>query len=547
MSRVVPTRIGKYQVVGRLAEGPLADVLAARLEGIAGFSRAYVIKHLRPELADQPDALARIEAQAKVAAEVLHGNVVQLLDLGREADLPYLVLEWVDGWSLDAVLAAARAAGQVMPASHAAWIGIQVLKALEYAHQRHREGEGLVHGAVSATNVLVSRAGDVKLADFALARATDTLSADLPELLPRRLDRLAPELLDGADPTVASDLFSVAALLHACVAPTHPFVRDDPEATLQALREGGWPSLATVEPAVPAPFAEVVDRALSLDPAARPATATEMKDALVDLLFADGNVYQQDTLGAWLGTLLGAPTAKIPTSVPSASQELDEGDLVHESDGEDDLVDLQEARERTEEVPLGDDEEARTAADIEEGKTAVTGRSTADEGRTSPLWTEAGQGLVDAKVAMQLAALKASDRDSEGPAQGGVDEAVVAGEAARTRKVTLGVGVLALAAGLVAGVVGGGALQPMVLELPAPVLEVRAPDGGRVTVDGTRASGPVTLSAGRHPVKVEVPDHAPWELELELVQGEYRLLVVERAVLPPADPPAEVADEGATP
>lgn len=531
MSRVVPTRIGKYQIVGRLAEGPLAEVLAARLEGIAGFSRAYVIKQLRPEVAAVDDAVARIEAQARVAADVLHGNVVQLLDLGRESDCPYVVLEWVDGWSLRAIL---DDAGVPLPAPHAAWIGVQVLKALEYAHQRHQEGEGLVHGAVSASNVLVSRTGDVKLADFGLARLTDALALELPELLPLRLDRLAPELLDGDAHTVSTDLFSVGALLYACVTQRHPFVRDDAEATRATLKAGSWEPLAAVCPEAPPAFCAIVDQALALDPADRPASATAMKDALVDLLFAPGDVYQQEFLAAWLAEHLGAPVARMPAAVPSASQELDDGDLVHESDGEDDLVDLQEARERTAEVPLTDDDDGRTAADIQEAKTAVTGRGGVDESRTSPLWTEAGQGVVDAKVAMQLAALKATDHEASGQAAAGIDEAAVAAEAARTGRVALVASTVALAAGLAAGAFGVSALEPALLAPPPPVLEVRAPEGGTVEVDGRRATGPTTLQAGRHPVRVVVPGHAPWALELELVAGEYRLLVVERAELPPA-------------
>ena len=170
--------IGKYRVLERIATGDLAEIYKARLEGIAGFRRLFAIKRVRPHLARLDTYAAMIEEESRIAGLLSHGNIVQLLDLGREDGVLYLVMEYVDGWDLGKVLERCKELEEPAPMDQAVWIGLQLLKGLEYAHNREviRNGEkvglDLVHRDVSPSNILLSRQGDVKLTDFGIARAS---------------------------------------------------------------------------------------------------------------------------------------------------------------------------------------------------------------------------------------------------------------------------------------------------------------------------------------------------------------------------------------
>ena len=102
--------IGKYQILERVATGDAAEIFKARLDGIAGFRRLFAIKRVRPNLARNASYAQMIEEEARIAGMLNHGNIVQLLDLGRDGGALYLVMEFVDGWSLNQILELARSA-----------------------------------------------------------------------------------------------------------------------------------------------------------------------------------------------------------------------------------------------------------------------------------------------------------------------------------------------------------------------------------------------------------------------------------------------------
>ena len=248
-------------MVERIATGDAAEIFKARLEGIAGFRRMFAIKRVRPHLARNTAYVQMIEEEARIAGMLNHGNIVQLLDLGRDGGAVYLVMEYVDGWDLGQIiernLDRPHEGGEALPVEAIVYLGVQVLKALEYAHKREviREGQpvalGLVHRDVSPSNILVSRLGEVKLTDFGIARAALKMMETHPDLIRRTFDYMSPEAARGRQVTQQSDLFALGVVMYECLTGAHPFRQDGEMATLEAIQDGRHAPLGQVAPHLP--------------------------------------------------------------------------------------------------------------------------------------------------------------------------------------------------------------------------------------------------------------------------------------------------------
>lgn len=192
-------RVGRYRLLGRLGAGGMGDVHRARAYGAEGVVKDLCIKRIRSERLTRRSAIARFVEEARVWAGLHHANIVSVFDFGRSEDGYYLAMEWVDGVSARSLVSDAP-----LPADVAAHVGAEIARALEYAHGL---APPLVHRDVKPANVLVSRAGDVKLTDFGVAAlaGSSTGAAGTPGYI-------APEQLDGGADT-RSDLWALGVVL----------------------------------------------------------------------------------------------------------------------------------------------------------------------------------------------------------------------------------------------------------------------------------------------------------------------------------------------
>jgi serine/threonine-protein kinase len=209
-------RCGKYVLGERLAVGGMAEVFLATARGEFGFARRVVVKRLLPHLAERPEVVQLFLDEARLLARLHHPRVVQVLDLGSADGMSYQALEYLEG----ADLASLCARGPV-PLELGLRLGVAVAEALSYVHgARSDAGEplGIVHGDVAPGNVLVTRAGEVKLIDFGVARWNARPEA------PRggTPGFIAPEVEGGGAPTVQSDLFALGRLLSQLTADRRP-------------------------------------------------------------------------------------------------------------------------------------------------------------------------------------------------------------------------------------------------------------------------------------------------------------------------------------
>ena len=193
----------------------MGQVWEVRAEAVAGTRRSFALKLFpHEEAAGGSDSFM---AEARVAMLLTHSSVVQVFEAGDSDEGHYLVMELVDGIDLSKLLSARREEGRPIEPPTAAFIVGQVLRALHYAHELQVDGRPvqLVHRDVSPQNVMLSRSGEVKLADFGIARTA--LHSTTGTQVKGKLRYMAPEQLEAGPLTAAADLYAVGVLLHELI------------------------------------------------------------------------------------------------------------------------------------------------------------------------------------------------------------------------------------------------------------------------------------------------------------------------------------------
>lgn len=212
-SRLV-RRIGQYELLRKIGAGGMAQVWMGRRAAMEGVTKAVAIKLLGSDHADDPRYHEMFLAEAKLTMLLSHSNVVQTFDVGQDGDQSYMVMEWVDGLNLSQLAALMRERGVPFPLPVAAFVTGEVLRALAYAHTVTHAGAplGVIHRDVSPQNVLISVSGEVKLADFGVARLAQEETSGLH--VKGKLRYMAPEQLEGQSKAATVDLYAVGAMLH---------------------------------------------------------------------------------------------------------------------------------------------------------------------------------------------------------------------------------------------------------------------------------------------------------------------------------------------
>ncbi|MEZ4239338.1 MAG: serine/threonine-protein kinase [Myxococcota bacterium] len=308
---------GKYQILDRIATGGMAEIYKARLEGIGGFQRTFAIKRILPNLSQNGDYISMLVDEAKVAGLLSHANIVQILDLGQVDGIWYIAMEYVHGRDLGAVLRRAKKKGLCLPVPHTVFIAIELLKGLEYAHQRQvmRGGRpvalNIIHRDVSPPNVLLSFQGEVKLTDFGIARASLKAMETVSGIVKGRFDYMSPEQAAGAkDLDQRSDLFSVGVMLYEMLTGHHPFRTDNEIGTIERVRTGRYVPVSQRNPEVPFTLETIVDRALQVNRDDRYPSATAFKEALDKFFHDSGFIFTHATLASYVRGLFPEATSR---------------------------------------------------------------------------------------------------------------------------------------------------------------------------------------------------------------------------------------------
>lgn len=268
MNRTGQTIDARYLVERRLGTGGMADVFAC--EDLQ-LGRHVAVKVLHEQLAEDPQVVARFRRESQSAAGLQHPHIVSVFDRGDWDGIPYMAMELVDGVTLKDVI---RDQAPLDPVKSIDQIS-QVLDALRYAHRR-----GLVHRDIKPQNILVGPDGDLKVADFGIARAIDDLQMTQTGMIVGTAHYLSPEQASGQAITPSADLYAVGVVLFEMLTGRMPFEGDQPVAIALKHVNEEPPALSVVNPDVPADLEYVVMRALAKVPEERYADAEEFIAAL---------------------------------------------------------------------------------------------------------------------------------------------------------------------------------------------------------------------------------------------------------------------------
>jgi serine/threonine protein kinase len=305
--------LGRYEILLRVAQGGMASVWAARLQGSRGFQKIVAVKTMLPDVSDDPDFESMFLDEARVAARIRHPNVVEIFDLGEQDEILYIVMDWVEGETLSAVLKAAKSLGGI-PHAIVLRLASQICAGLHAAHEL-RDDSGalvdLVHRDISPANILVSTSGFAKIADFGVAKSRGRLYVTRTEgLVKGKTPYLSPEQLGGLPLDRRSDLFSLGVLLYLMVTGLHPFRGDTEFKTVEniALKEPIPPH--EVIPTVNADFEKLILKTLEKDRNKRFATAAEMQRALDQIASQLGDPMTDEDVASFVRKVIGESSAK---------------------------------------------------------------------------------------------------------------------------------------------------------------------------------------------------------------------------------------------
>jgi serine/threonine protein kinase len=267
-----PQVFGKYVLERELARGGMARVVLATLRGAGGFEKKLVVKQIRDELACDDDFVRRFVEEAKTTVALAHPNIVPVYELGVELGTYFLAMEYVEGASLAELLRAVSKEGKGLSPEEGAYVGVEVCRALDYAHRRMN----VVHRDVTPRNVMVDDEGQVKVIDFGIS--TPVATAPTGQGVFGSPGHMPPEQMEGTELTPAADVFAVAVLLMELWSGKAPFRRHTKE-DIDAAMKGPHPKPSDIDIRL-LPLDDVIASAMALDAKVRPQQAEDLARAL---------------------------------------------------------------------------------------------------------------------------------------------------------------------------------------------------------------------------------------------------------------------------
>src|SRR5207253_6415658 len=287
----------------RIAVGGMAEVYAAKSFGVEGFERILAIKKILPTLGEDPEFVSMFVDEARIAVQLSHANIVQVLELGKHDETLYIAMEYVADRDVRQLAERYRRQGLPMPTPQACAIVARACEALDHAHRKcDASGKplGIVHRDVSPQNVLVSFAGDVKLIDFGIAKAETRLQRTQSGILKGKFSYMSPEQVQGKSIDRRSDVFSAGALLWELLCGRKLFTGESDLALLEKVRRAEVPPPRSLNPEISEALEAVVLKALASDREQRYQWCGELHDDLLRFAIAGETVFGSRRLGEWI-------------------------------------------------------------------------------------------------------------------------------------------------------------------------------------------------------------------------------------------------------
>jgi len=294
----------RYRVIEKIAAGGMAEVFRAESAGLEGFKKTVAIKRVLPHLSQKKEFIGMFLDEARLSATLSHSNVVQVFDIGVGDDTYFIVMEYVDGANLKAVIEHRKQVGRPLPIEAACMIALRTCEGLSYAHEaRDALGQplGIVHRDVSPPNVLITRHGEVKVVDFGLAKANSQLESSEPGIIKGKFSYLSPEAALGEEVDHRTDIFATGIILWEMITGNRLFLGDTDLGTVRQVQAARVPPLSQYVKDVPAVLEQIIGHALARDPKARYQSARDFGRDLNRVLFQLGRPVSSFDIGSLVG------------------------------------------------------------------------------------------------------------------------------------------------------------------------------------------------------------------------------------------------------
>ena len=278
---------GRYQLMHQLATGGMGEIFLARSASISGFAKDLVIKRIRPELTSNVRLVSMFLNEAQISIALSHQNVVQVFDFGQVDGAYFLAMEHVHGCDLINVLNLDTVLGAGLPPGLALYIMSEVCRGLDYAHTSiGTDGRplNLIHRDMSPDNIMLSKDGGVKIADFGISNFADDVSERKSDRLEGKVPYMAPEQARSEPTDARSDVYSCGIVLWELLTGAQAFPGEIDRAMLRRVQTGDVERPIRRNRKLTRKLDKLVMTALHPDPNKRYQSAREFGDAIRTLL-----------------------------------------------------------------------------------------------------------------------------------------------------------------------------------------------------------------------------------------------------------------------
>ncbi|MCW5808257.1 MAG: serine/threonine protein kinase, partial [Deltaproteobacteria bacterium] len=296
-------QLGRYHLLDRIAFGGMAEIYRAKTFDATGQPHLVAVKRVLAHLAEDDDFIQMLVDEAKIASVLRHASIARVYEFARAHGEYFIAMEHVDGKDMRTVLERCRTKKKPIPPEHAAYVAAEVGSALHAAHSavdsRNRPLR-IIHRDVSPSNIICSYAGEVKLCDFGIAKATLSRVTTKTGVIKGKVKYMSPEQALGRKLDHRSDVFSLGSCLYEMLTRIPPFTATNEMDLLIKVRDAKYRPVAELTPGIPNELEQITDRCLTRSRANRYQTAAEAEGDLRAFLRKFMPNYSRSHLGRFI-------------------------------------------------------------------------------------------------------------------------------------------------------------------------------------------------------------------------------------------------------
>ena len=308
----------RFTIVRLIAQGGMGALYEARQFGEEGFEKTVALKIIRQDLLAREDLTEMFVGEAKLVANLVHENIVQIYQLDHAGGQHYISMEYVNGVSLQQFIDRHSQIGRFMPIEICVFIMSRICRALEYAHTRTDDSGqllGVVHRDICPSNIMITSGGVVKLTDFGIAKAVRLIRDREGEVLMGKCRYMSPEQARGETTDARSDLFTVGIVLWEMLSGRQLFAAEDAPATLRNVANKEVMPIRQINPNVAELMEKILHKTLARDRRARYQTASALGREMEQFIYQKGYGVTNVSLREYLADLFANTDMLRPENV----------------------------------------------------------------------------------------------------------------------------------------------------------------------------------------------------------------------------------------